>query len=146
MFTEADLKRLAEVEFQIENTRFRITKMNAYDAVPYFDKIREQIARVLGGTVSATDNNETAAGALITGVLGIDGNFRAEIQNDMFKLVEWRRAPQFDRWHGLEGMEQQAFRELEYTDVYEVLIRVLVVNFLPKRQGIVSFIKSLVAN
>ena len=145
MFTEADLKRFSETEFQIENTRFRIAKMNAYDAVPYFDKIREQIAGVLGSTASVSDHESSAVGMLITGIVGINPAFRAEIQDDMFKLVEWRRAPQFDRWHGLEGMEKQAFRELEYTDVYEVLLRTLVVNFLPRRQGIVLFIKSLLS-
>ena len=137
-----DWDELTKPDFNIDKTEFKVKKMNAYDAVPYADKLREQLAVVLGGA-AAIDNDQLAIGSLIMGLIGLPADFREEIQRDMFDLVEWRCPPTFDRWHGLSGMEVQAFRHLEYTDVYYVLLRSLAVNFYPKREGIVSFMKSL---
>ena len=125
------LEQYTEPKCVIGNMTFSFRKIKPFDAFFIADKIREELAQVAMEDVVA--NGTGTALDLILGVAKVRAGFVRDMCSEMFPHVY------FTDGTGdamvLSGNEDRAFGNLQLTDIYQVLVRSLAVNFFATFKG-----------
>ena len=121
MVTQEDLKRLAEPRFTLGDRRFRIRKLGAMKAVEVSERIRVELGKM---QVQPTPD---MLSAFFQAALQFPLDFVKDLRATLFETVTF--SSDGARWQSLAGAEDLAFEGLEPHHVYEVMLRVLAVDF-----------------
>ena len=121
-----------ETRCDIGNMTFSFRKIKSFDAFFIADKIREELAQVAMEDV-VTQGTGTLLD-FIFAVAKVRSGFVRHICGEMFPYVY------FTDGTGdamvLSGNEDRAFAKLQLTNIYEVLVRSLAVNFFDTFKGL----------
>lgn len=115
------LKNLDAGKVKLGKVTFTFSKMPALEGWRVLDKIRNAMAE------TQIDPDQNEALTILRAILALDSAFVEQLRVDMFVWIEFS-SPQTTP-QTLLGAEDMAFAELEPSDVYEVLLRSLAVNF-----------------
>lgn len=122
---------MAQKEFTIKKTKFKVEKLNAWEGFPVAEQIRVAMSEALGSVEfdGGTD--------VIKSLLAVKPEHLRGIATDLFPHVKFKRKAK-DNWLVVADAEEMAFGELEVMDVYEVILRAIAVNFSATIVGLIS--------
>ena len=127
------LEQYTEKRCIIGNMTFSFRKIKPFEAFFIADKIREELGQVVVKDI-VTHGTDNPALDLMLGVAKVRSGFVQHMCGEMFPHVY------FTDGTGdamvLAGNEDRAFEKLQLTDIYEVLVRSLAVNFFDTFKGL----------
>ena len=119
--TQDDLKALSKPAFTLGDRKFRIRKMGAMKAVEVSEAIRVELGKM---QVQPTPD---MLSAFFQAMLQFPKDFMAELRETLFATVTFSNDGR--QWQPVADAEDMAFEGLEPHHVYEVMMRVLSVDF-----------------
>ena len=126
------LEQYTEPQCVIGNMTFKFRKMPPFDAFFTADKIREELAQVAMEDV-VTQGTGTLLD-FIFAVAKVRSGFVRHLCGEMFPYVYFTDGT--GDGMVLAGNEGRAFEKMQLTDIYQVLVRSLAVNFFVTFKGL----------
>lgn len=128
-----------ERQFTIGKTTFYITKLQCMEGLDVLEDIRVAMGAANVAINQEVLKNADSAGAMIVNLfLKVPKRDVAVIQSKLFTSVSFTRKGNIASAIPLHGSEDMAFDGLEPADVYQVLVRALLVNFTKSLTGMMS--------
>jgi hypothetical protein len=140
-----------QLEFNIDEVKFRINKMSAISAFPVLESIRSEMgkasidlpedSKTSGKSQPKVDAGTAMMQGLLKSILSINPEFVDNLRIKFFKNIEAKTPETTTGWLGVHGNEDLIFATLEASAIYELIVRSLVVNFTRSFKEISSRLK-----
>ena len=132
-----NLEDFKNPEFKIGALNFRIVKVNAEDGFPLLEMIRCAVTDPASMKFADGADQSQAGASLMRAVLAIDPAKLAKIRDELFKHIEvcvdggamYQRLPK---------VRSVVMDNIEAPDVYEIIVRAIVVNFTKSFVGLLT--------
>ena len=141
MIGDKPLGELTDNEVQFGETHFDIRKLPVMEGWHTLEYIRRRVGDKLldidlgDSDLGAGTYDAKAVTSVFGAILSMEETDIDKVRTALFKHVKFRNESAKD-WQVLEGAEDMAFQALEPGNVYEVLVRCLVVNFFGSFQAL----------
>lgn len=119
-----------ETTVQFGDTKFEIRKLLPMDAFETFEKVRIAMADNIGDMEVHTGPGSDVKTMIevVKAVMKIDRDSLASIRDDLFEEIYFSNS-HYKSPLKLRGLESTAFASLNFSCIYELLMRAFVVNF-----------------
>ena len=120
-----NLEELKKTTVTLGTTRFTINKLSACAALELLERTRVALAT----TVVPGGESDLLGASIFTAIAAIPVEFSKDLRRELFKKVQFRRSGDSRDIYLTEEMWDMAFEGLEASDIYNLMLRALVVNF-----------------
>lgn len=134
---------LKKEKVTIENVTFTIKKLNAVDALDVLEEIRFELAKI-------SDNIKTSSSEMkdfIKAIASLPPSFMKELRKKLFSNVHFTKKGEISGQGAgptlTEEMWNMAFERCEASDIYELTLRCLVINFFYSFEKAKKFLKEV---
>lgn len=132
-----NFEKLCTPEFTIGNTKFMIHKLTGFEGFRVLESLREKLAEAVASIDFKTEEDVKK---IFINIMRMPASYiEGYLIPSLFCNVSYANpsAPNFMPIKGM-GAIDMAFEKLEPTDIYEVLLRALCINFYQSFKGKVS--------